>query len=308
MDKGILLLIIILISLLILYFVFRKNFKILNTPCVCFVAGAPKTGKTLLCQNMAKKDYKKIHFKWWFCTLFKKDIEEPLYYTNVKATFGNFKHKKYVKNVDKFKYKDILKYDNEKQKYYYYHKLDRNICIIEKDLFLRKKRFAFKSMIHVDESSLLSDNMDYNDNNRNAEMSLFNKLIGHMTKGGKLYYDSQNMLDNHYSIKRVCANFFFIQKSLNFWLFRVLYVREMISNDMGQNNFIDDLDTTTRKVLIWRWWYFKYDRYEFSYLTNCLPISKCNFIEENGLISFNPLYEELGDKRNLNNKKDGDLK
>lgn len=257
-----------------LYFLYRKNFKKIILGCVTLVTGAVKTGKTLLCVYLAQKKYKKIHRIWKFKTkILKKKIEEPLFYTNVWITFGNGRKP---------------------------HKLDKNIRLIELAHLLRLKRFNYGSVIYIDESSLMADSQDFNNAIRNTCLSLFNKLIGHETKGGLLFYDTQAPEDNHYSIKRVMSNYHFIQKSRNFILFRVLYVREMISKDLGENNFNDDIDTTTRKVLIGRWWYHHYDRYYFSYLTDKLPKKSRNpkFYKGN-LNSFNPLYRKLS----LMNKK-----
>lgn len=262
-----------------LYVVYRKNFKILKTPAVSLVTGAPKTGKSLLCTYLSTKDYKKRHRKWWFLTkIFKKKMEEPLYYTNVSISFGSLKRKKP-------------------------HRLDKNIRLIKLEHLTREFRFNYKSVIYIQESSLMADNMDFNNLDRNVELSLYNKLIAHETRGGVLYYDTQNALDNHYSIKRVASTFFFIQKNLNLLLFHILYVREMISQDLGSNDFIDDVDTTTRKVLVPFWYHHKYDRYEFSYLTDDLPLDNSPVKRHAGLTSFNPRYMALGDKRKKENKK-----
>lgn len=254
--------------LLVIWFVYRKNFKRLAIACVTLITGAVKTGKSLLGVYLSQKKYKKVHRLWWIKTrIFKKKIEEPLFYTNVWVTFGRGKKP---------------------------HKLDKNIRLIELKHLLRLKRFNYKSVIYIDECSLMADNMDWSNKKRNACLSMFNKLIGHETRGGYLFYDTQALEDNHYSIKRVLSNFFFIQKSKNFFFFRVLYVREMISKEIGENNFIDDLDTTTRKVLIFRWWYNHYDRYYFSYLTDRLPRnSKKPKFYKGALVSFNPIYRKL---------------
>ena len=177
------------------------------------------------------------------------------------------------------------------------HRLDKNIRAITLSSLMREERFAYKSVIYFCESSLTADNMDYNNQKRNVELSLFNKLIGHETRGGALYYDTQSPLDNHYSIKRVSSVYYFIEKDYNFLLFHILYLRELVNQENGVNAFTDDVETSTRKVFIPFWYHHKYDRYEFSYLTDCLNVSNEKFIKEKGLVSFNPLYMKLGDKR-----------
>lgn len=71
----------------------------------------------------------------------------------------------------------------------------------------------------------------------------------------------------------------------------------MINQENGVNDFIDDVDTTTRKVLIPFWYHHKYDRYEFSYLTDDLDSVGEEVEHHPGIISFNPLYMERADKR-----------
>lgn len=258
-----------------LYVLYRKNFKILKVPSVCLITGGVKTGKSLLSVCLSQTDYKIRYIKWWLLThILHKDLEMPLYYTNTTSSFGNLKRKKK-------------------------HKLDKNIVYITKEHLMRDIRFNYGSVIYINESSLLADNMDFNNQERNVSLSLFNKLIGHETRGGAIYYDTQSPLDNHYSIKRVSSVYYFIHKSLDFFLFRVLYVREMINTENGVNNFTDDVETTTRKVLVMRWWYKRYDRYEFSYLTDDLEVNNIAFKPKQGLVSFNPLYQRMADKRKL---------
>ena len=268
-DKNIVYILLLIALVIFLYIVYRKNFKSLRTSSVALVTGGVKTGKSLCTTYLAQKDYRSRWLKWWILThIFKKKIEEPLFYTNCYQSFG-----------------------------FIWRKLNKNVVFIALNQLMRDYRFNYKSVIYIQEASLLADNMDYNNVIRNIELSLFNKLIAHETRGGAIYYDTQSVLDVHYSIKRVCSTYWFIQKSINLWLFRVLYVREMINQENGTNNFVDDVDTTTRKVLIFRWWYKHYDRYEYSYLTDDLEPHQEPYKHHNGLISFNDKYVKLGDKR-----------
>ena len=271
-----------LILAFVLYFIFRKNFKVLKVPSVCLITGGVKTGKSLLSVHLSIKDYRARHRKWWILTkVFHKKIEEPLYYTNVAISFGNLKRKLKGKP----------------------HRLDKNIVQITLDHMMRINRFNYKSVIYIQESSLMADSMDFNNADRNVELSLFNKLIAHELRGGALYYDTQSPLDNHYSMKRVASTYFFIQKNMNFLLFHILYVREMINTENGVNNFTDDVDTSTRKVLIPFWYHHKYDRYEFSYLTDDLELKNDVVPYHYGIVSFNPRYLNHADKRKKDIKK-----
>lgn len=285
--ETIIFILIIVAVVCLLYWRYRKNFKNLVTCCICLITGAPKTGKDLLQNDKAPSDFKKVHRAWsihnFFCKLFKKENkeEEPLYYVNYEFSFRNYR---------KAREKKV-------------HKLDRCVMQLTKAHLLREVRFNYRSVISITEASLLNDNMlsvkvkDGED--VNIPLSCFYKLIGHETKGGKLYLNSQALPDLHYAPKRVCSNFFFIQKNINFLgLFHVLYVREMINQDIGNNNFIDDLDTTTRKYIVPFWVHKRYNRYEFSKFTDDLPKSNEPYDINKGLVSFNEQYVNIADRRN----------
>lgn len=272
MPKELVIFFIAFIGFVFLYFVYRKNFKNIKVPSVCLITGGVKTGKSLLAVTLSIADFKKVHRSWWFATKFlRKDLEEPLYYTNVSISFGSLKSKKP-------------------------HKLDKCVRLITLESLLREERYNYKSIIYIQEASLMSDNMDFKNVERNADLSLYAKLIAHETKGGKMYVDTQSVLDIHYAFKRVASTYFFIQKNYNFLLFHLLYIREMINTENGVNNFNDDVDTTTRKYIIPFWYHHKYNRYEYSYLTDNLEKSNTDLIRHNGLISFNPLYRKKANK------------
>lgn len=283
MSKTITILLIIAVILIVLWFIYRGNFKKITIQCINLITGAPKTGKSLLCADLCARTYKKIHKSWWIKThIFRKDIEEPLFYTNVLFSFKNIKNR------------DIDSTYRRKA-----HKLDKNIRMLETDILKRQKRVAYGSVVYIQESSLTSDNQDYLDNVTNVLQSLFNKLFGHETKGGVLFYDTQNVLDNHYAIKRCTSSFQWIMKSRNFFFFRVLYIRELINADSvssSQNNFNEDVDLSVRKYIVWRWCYKRYDRYYFSYMTDTLPISDLTYVHtKKQLVSFNSLYIKAGE-------------
>lgn len=274
--NTIILIALIVLGVILLYIAYRKNFKVLNTPSVCLVTGGVKTGKSLLTVCLSMKAYRKAHRKWFFASrILHRKVEEPLYYTNVYTTFGNGRKP---------------------------HKLDSRIRRVTLESLLRQERFAYKSVIYIQEASLMADNMDFKNVDRNIDLSLFAKLIAHETRGGQLYLDTQSVLDVHYAFKRVSSTFLFIQKNVNFGLFHILYVREMINTENGVNNFDDDVDETTRKVLIPCWWHHRYDRYEYSYLTDSLNVSEKGFEPKSGLVSFNTKYIERSMKKNEKEK------
>ena len=160
-NKFLFIAVAIVILAIVLYVIYRKNFKILKVPSVCLITGGVKTGKSLLSVQLSIKDYRARHRKWWVLTkIFRKNLEEPLYYTNVAISFGNLKRKNKGKS----------------------HRLDKNIVQITLDHMLRQVRFNYKSVIYIQESSLMADSMDFNNPDRNVELSLYNKLIAHETR------------------------------------------------------------------------------------------------------------------------------
>lgn len=273
MTKEVVIFLVVAVVALFVYWRIRKNFKHLVTPCVTVITGAPKTGKDLLMNPLAQKTFKRNHRKWavrrFFSKVFHRPFteEEPLFYTNYRTTFGSLKRKKP-------------------------HKLDRCIRKVTTDMLLRKTRPAYKSVVAVTELSLVADCMCVHVADVNTDISLFAKLFGHISKGGAFYGNTQNSQDTHYGFKRVASTFFFVQKGINFGLFHVLYVREMVSSDLGAvNAFNDDVDTTTRKVLVPFWWHNRYDRYELSYFTDECPVSDEPY-SKGELVTFSEQYRK----------------
>ena len=149
-------------------FVIRK-FKVPKVGSLALVSGGVKCGKTTLAVYIAISHYKRrvrrIRIVNWLRGLFKRPLlEEPLLYSNIPLSMP------YVP--------------------------------ISKDLLLRKKRFVYGSVILLSEASLVADSQCIKDSEVNDNLLLFNKLIGHETKGGLLVYDTQTVNDCHYSIKR----------------------------------------------------------------------------------------------------------
>ena len=198
--------VLILVLAVILYVFYRRHFKILNVPSVCMITGGVKCGKSLLAVKLSIKDFKRRHRRWWFFRhiLRDKKKEEPLYYTNVQISFRNIKGKKP-------------------------HRLDRCIRLCTLESLMREERYNYKSVIYIQEASLMSDNMDFNNKIRNVNLSLYAKLIAHETRGGALYLDTQSIYDVHYAFKRVSSTYYFIHKHLNLFLFHILWVREMVN-------------------------------------------------------------------------------
>lgn len=289
-DKDLILILLAVALGLFIFFYIKHKCKMLNLPSITLITGAPKTGKTLLNTYLAIKEYKKIHRKWFIKHIFNKDIEEPLFYTNASISFSNLKSPvKMTKNGE------ILK-----------NKLDKNIVKLSLNSLLRLERFNYKSVIYIQELSLVADNMYYQNKSDNINMSLFTKLIAHETKGGKVFLDTQSILDTHYSFKRVCSTFLYIESSRNIFIGRLLNVRQLVNIDgVTMNNFNTDSTDTMKKVFVPFWYYKKYNCYEYSYITDHLPLVPNEPYKKDTLISFNKDYVKATTNENLNDKKGG---
>lgn len=227
----------------VLWFVrkFLNKFKLCKIGSMALFTGGVKTGKSTLSVHTCIKEYKsrvrKTKFVNFFRKLFKKDlIELPLLYSNVP--------------------------------------LGLPFVTITDELLTRKKRFVYGSVIYVQEASLVADSQLLKDKDLNERLLLFNKLIGHETKGGLLIYDTQCISDLHYSIKRCLSNYFYIHHLVKLPFFLILFVEENRYSDDGSIIVSENEDTENKlkKVIISKkvWKYF--DCFCYSVLTDSLAV------------------------------------
>lgn len=258
---------------------FLKQFKIAKIGSLCLVTGGVKCGKSTLAVSIVRSEFnsrvRSIKFKNFFRKLFKKDLLElPLIYSNVPLAMP------YVP--------------------------------ITEDLLLRKTRFVYGSVIYVQEASLVADSQLIKNMDINEQLLLFNKLIGHETKGGVIIYDTQSISDCHYSIKRCLSEYFYIHH-LTKWIpfFLIAYVEEHRYSDDGTviSANTEDVENNLRKVIIRKSAWKLFDCYSHSVLTDNLPIEK-NIIKNDkhtqdlkckNIVSFRPNFKNLGG--NIDEKK-----
>lgn len=237
----IILLLVLALALFIVYKIMSK-FKVPKVGCLALVTGGVKTGKSTFAVNLAVKNYNRIHRSWKIRGFFQRLLhipvdEEPLLYSNIPLAVP------YVKVTD--------------------------------DLITRKKRLRYKSVMYINEASLVADSQLHIDMDINERLLLFNKLIGHETKGGLLIYDTQCIADLHYSIKRCVSEYFYIhhlEKRIPFVM--CAQVREERHSEDGSsvNTYNEDIESSLKKVLISKRVWKKFDAYCFSYLTDNLPV------------------------------------
>ena len=262
------LIVIILLIAFFIFYVFNKKRKKITTAQVNLVTGAPKTMKTGLCVHLAKKDFNKRVFKTkitnFFRKLFKKPLlEMPLFYSTIPLSFP------YVP--------------------------------LTEEILERVKRPRFNSVIFIDEAYLVADSMAYSDNELNESFSLFNKLIGHEMHGGPLWYNTQNVHDCHFAVKRCATNYIYIPKrpkSLPFFV--SLKCRELVNSEEVSilNTSSEDLedDPSFHTLLIPKTIFKKYDPYAYSVLTDDLEVEdnvvKCTSLKTSKVISMKDIINK----------------
>jgi len=233
----------VLIIGLIVVIVLTRKFKKPKISCMALVTGGVKAGKSTFSCALALSKYKsqvrKVRFANFFRRIFRKELlEKPLLYSNVPLKC------EYVPLTD--------------------------------DLLLRKQRFVYRSVIYAQEASLIADSQLIKNLDINQRLLLFNKLIGHETKGGYLIYDTQCINDNHYSVKRCISEYFYVHDTVKWIPFILLcHVRELRYSDDGQeiNVYEGDVEESMRTVLIFKRTWKMFDAYCYSVLTDHLPVA-----------------------------------
>lgn len=273
----IIILILVAIGLFIAYKIMKK-FKVPKVGAMCMVTGGVKTGKSTFAVYLVLKNFKRIERQVKMKNFFKKAFgmpldELPLLYSNIP--------------------------------------LGVPYSPLTEDLLLRKNRFRYGSCIYVNEASLLADSQLLKNMEINERLMLFNKLIGHETKGGMIIYDTQAICDCHYSVKRCLSEYFYIHHLVK-WIpfFMVAYVREdRYSEDKSIVSVnTEDVENSLRRVIIPKSTWKKFDSYCFSSMTDSLPVAcdvvypeKGSSLKVRNFVSFREF--KTFDKENLNNEK-----
>lgn len=229
-----------------LYFKIKSKFKLPKTGCLSLISGSVKSGKSTLGVFMAISQYKRNLRAWkvncFLCKIFRKEPEEkPLLYSNIPLAYPHVR--------------------------------------LTKDLLSRKKRFAFHSVVYINEASLVVDNQIYQDKDLSERVKLLVKLFGHECHAGgsRLILDTQAIGDVSIEVRRTLSEYFYIHHLVR-WIpfFLVAYVREERYSEDGAsiNAYNDDVEDSLKKVIIPKrtWKYF--DHCCFSALTDGLPVEQ----------------------------------
>lgn len=266
------------IFILIAYLYF-KFFKIPKIKNIVFIDGSLGTGKTFysiaLGVRLYKKQLRSYKIKRFILSLISKkkleNLEEPVLYSNIK-----------LRNI--------------------------KFTLVTKDLLFRQNyRFAYKSVLILDEFSLVADQMLYKNPEINERLSEFFKLFRHETKGGYIIVNSQSISDLHYSLKYVLSDYFYIQSKVKLPFFNFLNIIESTYNADKSSSLStsinSDVDENVKKVIVSKKYFKYYDTYCYSIFTDSLPIyktdsllSRTDDLKASNLVSFKDfkyLYENM---------------
>lgn len=258
--------------------VFLWLFKIPKIGCTCMVTGAVKAGKSTFAVRACLKKHKRALFAYrlrvvmWYIAgkwLHKAKPEKPFLYSNIPL------------------------------RYNYYRPLKR-------ELLLRKERVPYKSVAYLGEFSLIADSMAYKDATLNEELLLWNKLWGHMSKGGTLVIDTQSVEDCHYSVKRCLAQYYYVHHMVKLpfpFPFVIMYLRECRYSADSTNVYEEDIEHTLERVLVPKWTWRVFDSYCYSVLTDDKPVSadgeehKATDLKARNIVTFKDFLTVKGDKK-----------
>lgn len=255
------------IGALILAVYIHRKFKTPKCGNLVVVTGGVKSGKSTFSYHSAYVTYKRnrrtVKIRNFFRKIFGKPLEEmPLFYSSIPVGVPH--------------------------------------VLLTDELLKREKRFAYKSVIWVDEASIVADSQSYKDTNLNDKLLMFNKLIAHSTHGGSVFYNTQSIADLHYSIKRSISEVFYVHSTFK-WLpfFLVVTLREeRYSEDgMAVNAYNEDIEDSLKRVIVPKKVWKMFDCYCYSVLTDDKPV--VTEINDNvslkavRVVSFNERYKKM---------------
>ena len=257
--------IICIVLVVILFVLYKRSTKYLFDNCV-MINGNVGGGKSLLSVKIAMNAINKAHGIWyrrthWYSKLFTfmKNEEEPLLYSNIPIYYDR------KKNILFKWYRPLLP-----------------------EHLSRKKRFNFRSVILIDESSLVATSLDYKDKELSEDLSIWLKLIRHELHGTyrnlfgaypNLIINTQSKNDNHFAFDRCLNQVLYIFKNINIPFFRLVYVRDLLLIDSVENEFKDDIkeDLSVRWFLVPKKYYNKYNSYAYSFLSDDFELKNLRY-------------------------------
>lgn len=267
---------ILILVLLLLVNKILNRFKFPKITCLAVFTGDVKVGKSGVSLACALSKYKIVRRRWkirkFFQKLFRKKVdEEPLLYSNIP-----------IAGVD-------------------YHEL-------KLEHILREKRLNFKSVVFVDEASLLCDcYLSKSNPELSTELMKFFKLFGHETHNGYCILNSQSISDLHISLRKCTSQYFYIHHTssrfIPFIAFAKMREERYTEDDSAVNVYDSDVEDSLKTVIFNKKVFKKYDPYSYSILTDDLDKvnnKKFNKIGSNlkahELISFRQEFVDMFNK------------
>lgn len=243
----------ILIAIAILFiFLWFKYFRLPPTNTLVMITGGVKVGKSTFAVYLAYKRYKKELLRWRLRKVFRKLFHKP---------------------------------PEEKPRLISNIPLAVDYTPLSEDIIKRETRPPYRSVIYCGEASLISDSQAWRDQELNDATLLFNKLIGHeLHGGGGLIYDTQNIADVHYNIKRSASEYLYLSRSVKLPFFLAINVRSMINvGDQSAVNVVDeDLYGQGKWILIPKRVWKLFDYCCYSVLTDDKPVDNTSKKGERG--------------------------
>lgn len=279
----------IILIFVIIFFVnkFLSRFKFPKCGAIAVFTGGVKAGKSAVSLAFALSNYKRVHRSWTISCFFVKFFnkfrkkqnrlplpEEPYFYSSIKL--------RYVKYVP-----------------------------LTREHLLREKRFHYKSVVFIDEASLVADSMLFKDSFINSQLLLFFKLFGHETRGGKCVFNSHCISDLHHALKRTTSEYFYVHHISRYIpFFTLCNLREERFSEDGTtvNNYADDVEKSLQRVLMRKKVFKKYDSFCFSSFTDNLPtdidtdcklLGKDDSLKMDNIVSFRPEFYTLGNDKKI---------
>lgn len=275
--------------MLFLFYKILSHFKFPKIGAIGVFTGGVKSGKSAVSVAVTLSNYKRARRIWrfkcfsvkFFNLFLSKDKklpfpEEPLIYSSIPLRYVNY-------------------------------------VPLTREHLLRKRRFAYGSIVLIDEASLVADSQLIKDKEINTELLLFFKLFGHETRGGKCIVNTHCITDLHYALKRCTSQYFYIHSVSRYIpFFTVGNMREeRYSEDATTvNAYTEDVEDTLKRFVMKKKTFKKYDSFCYSYLTDHLPYDTREDCVRNGkhdslkaetVISFRPEFYNLKSRSDIEN-------
>lgn len=265
-NNSLFLILALIVGGIILFFFLRRKFKRLVLPNVFLVDGAPKTGKSALCLTLCHRKYVGNVIKWHIGKVIyylryhnlSNYPQKPMFYTNIPVGFTH-------------------------------NPLTKEIIYLEVQM-------PPKSVVFIDEASLFADSQLIKDRKLNNKLTLFCKLFGHLSRGGTMGINTQQVADLHYSFKRVLGRYLYIYQTTKYPFISISQVREMMYSDDTSivNDINEDAELSMRKIIFFNGVYKRYDCFCYYPLVKKKPVQvdydykfDRKDLEANELVSFN---------------------